>query len=49
MTFHAYMDRLANAPVLASGTLEDLQDPNRFGEILERVEKFKRENRTADG
>jgi len=42
------MDRLANAPVLASGTLEDLQDPNRFGEILERVEKIKRENRMSD-
>lgn len=46
--FHAYMDRLANAPVLASGTLEDLQDPNRFAEILERVERIKRESRTAD-
>ena len=42
------MDRLANAPVLASGTFEDLQDPNRFGEILERVERIKRENKTAD-
>jgi len=42
------MDKLANAPVLASGTLEDLQDPNRFAEILERLERIKRENRTAD-
>lgn len=42
------MDRLANAPVLASGTLEDLQDPNRFDEILERVERIKRENKTTD-
>jgi SOS response regulatory protein OraA/RecX len=46
--FHAYMDRLANEPVLARGTIEDLQDPSRFAEILERVEKIKQERRASD-
>lgn len=46
--FHAYMDRLATEPVLARGTIEDLQDPSRFGEILERVKKIKQEGRASD-
>ncbi len=46
--FHAYMDRLATEPVLARGTIEDLQDPSRFGEILERVNKIKQEGRASD-
>jgi SOS response regulatory protein OraA/RecX len=46
--FHAYMDRLATEPVLARGTIEDLQDPDRFAEILEKVARIKREHRSPD-
>ncbi len=46
--FHAYMDRLATEPVLAHGTIEDLQNPDRFAEILERVKKIKQERRASD-
>ncbi|AFY76193.1 MAG: hypothetical protein IGR93_02490 [Hydrococcus sp. C42_A2020_068] len=42
--FHAYMDKLANEPVLASGTLEDLEDPHRFAELLETIQRAKKQN-----
>lgn len=45
--FYAYMDRLATKPVLAHGTIEDLQDPGRFAEILEQVKKIKQERRAC--
>jgi len=43
-----YMDRLATEPVSARGTIEDLQDPDRFAEILESFERIKREHRFPD-
>jgi SOS response regulatory protein OraA/RecX len=39
--FHAYMDRLATEPVLARGSAEDLQDPERFAAMLEKVRRIK--------
>lgn len=46
--FHAYMDKLATEPVLARGTIEDLQNLDRFAEILERVKEIKPERRASD-
>jgi hypothetical protein len=34
VAFHAYMARLTTEPVLAHGTLADLEDSDRFAEIL---------------
>lgn len=42
--FHAYMDKLANEPVLTSGTLEDLEDPHHFAELLETIQKAKKQD-----
>ncbi|MBW4632243.1 MAG: hypothetical protein KME30_10170 [Iphinoe sp. HA4291-MV1] len=46
--FHAYMDKLKSEPVLANGTLGDLEDSARFSELLERVQKTKQERRRSD-
>ncbi|WP_017324990.1 hypothetical protein [Synechococcus sp. PCC 7336] len=40
--FQAYMDRLADAPTLASGTLADLQDSEHFAQLLQQVDKAKK-------
>ncbi|MGH8003065.1 MAG: DUF6887 family protein [Brasilonema sp.] len=46
--FHAYMDKLKSEPVLANGTITDLEDPARFSELLEKVQKTKQERRRSD-
>ncbi len=46
--FHAYMDKLGNEHVLATGTIADLEDATRFSELLERVKKTKQERRSSD-
>ena len=46
--FHAYMDKLGTEPVLATGTIADLEDATRFSELLERVKKTKQERRSSD-
>jgi len=46
--FHAYMDLLKSQPVLANGTMADLENPARFSELLERVQKTKQEGRSSD-
>jgi hypothetical protein len=42
------MDRLATKAVLARGTIEDLQNPDCFAEIPEKVKKIKQERRASD-
>jgi hypothetical protein len=49
VAFHAYMDRLATEPVLAHGTLADLEDGDRFAEILKQVQKLKRDRDSHQG
>lgn len=46
--FYAYMDRLATEPVLASGTLADLEDPERFATLIERVERLKQQGKSSE-
>ena len=46
--FHAYMDKLATEPILATGTLEDLKAPDRFAELLEKMQKIKQKNKASD-
>ena len=41
--FQAYMDKLATAPVLATGTIADLEDEERFVEILQQVTRHKQD------
>ena len=42
------MDKLANEPVLATGTLADLDRPERFSELLAKAEKAKQINQSSD-
>ena len=46
--FHAYMDKLKSEPVLANGSMADLEDSARFSELLERVQKTKQERKRSD-
>lgn len=41
--FRAYMDKLADAPVLASGTLADLDNPEKIANIIKRIQQTKKE------
>ncbi|PSF36035.1 hypothetical protein C7H19_14935 [Aphanothece hegewaldii CCALA 016] len=41
--FQAYMDKLVDAPVLASGTLTDLDNPEKIAEIIKKIQKTKKE------
>lgn len=41
--FRAYMDKLADAPVLASGTLADLDNPEKIADIIKRIQKTRKE------
>lgn len=41
--FRAYMDKLADAPVLASGTLTDLDNPEKIADIIKLIQKTKKE------
>ncbi|PSO54860.1 MAG: hypothetical protein BRC47_06965 [Cyanobacteria bacterium QS_7_48_42] len=46
--FQTYMDKLATEPVLASGTQSNLEDVERFRELLERVQQSKQEGTSPD-